>query len=106
MPPMLSNVYSDFLALNSFLNFFEICRAGGCRGIFRSDPLSKEIASSLRFFVVVTGDIAVDGADVERELFDFILSSRMPARVSAAAVIFDIDPRTMSFGTFEKSFDA
>lgn len=103
---MLSNVYSDFLAANSFLNFFDVCRLAGCRGTFRSEPLSNEIASSLRFFVVVTGDNAVEGAVVDRALFDFMLSSRMPASVSAAAVIFDIDPRTMSLGTFENSFDA
>lgn len=106
MPPILSNVYSDFLALNSFLNFFDVCRTGGCRGKFLSDPLSNEIASSLRFFVVVTGDIAAVGAIVDRALFDFMLSSRIPANVSAAAVILDIDPSTMSFGTFENSFDA
>lgn len=108
MPPMLSNVYSDFLAVNSFLNFFDICRLGRCRGTFRSEPLSNVIASSLRFFVVVIGENAVDGAVTGGTIFEtcFILSSRMTANVSAAAVLFDIEPSTMSFGTFEYSFDA
>lgn len=108
MPPMLSNVYSDFFGANSFLNFFDSWRFGGFRGgAFRSEPLSNEMGSSRRFFVcTATGDKAADVAVTTRAFFDFIVSSRRLARASAAAVTFDIEPSTTSFGVFENSLDA
>lgn len=103
IPPMLSNVYSDVFAKYSRLNFFDACRFTVYRGAFRSVSPSNGIASSLRFFVIVTGDDVTDGTVPTRAFFDFIVSSRIPANVSAAAVAFAIEPSTISFGTFEKS---
>lgn len=87
MPPMLSNVLSDFLTVNSFLNLFDICRdANGTQGAFRSDPPSNEFASSFRFFAIAIGDIVVVGVVTDRALFDS----------------FATDPSKISFGSLDE----